>query len=453
MAEWLGSGLQNHVQRFESARDLKETPARRGVSFYPGTMNRMVLFLILSGLLILFDLYAYQGLKVAVAPLPVAAQRFLKIFFWGLTAITLLAFVLFQPLSTFPAGRKVISVVATIGVANILGKSLFVLWLVLDDVIRLGRYLWAKLNPAPEMMGDNKGISRLEFLAQAGALSATVPLLTMGWGVLSGAHDYKVRNRVLHLKNLPKAFDGMRILQISDLHVGSFWSKKAVERGVDLINEQKADMVFFTGDLVNDRASELNGWTDIFSRIRAEHGVYSVLGNHDYGDYIPWESLQAKQDNLRTLISAQRQMGWDLLINENRIITLGNESIAILGVENWGNKGHFPKYGDLARANEGIPEGITKLLLSHDPSHWRGQVLKEFKDIGVTFSGHTHGMQFGIEVGSVKWSPVKYFYPEWADLYEEGEQMLYVNRGFGYIGYPGRFGILPEITVFTLKQA
>jgi len=413
-------------------------------------VNRLLLFVILSGLVLLFDLYAYQGLKFISASWWEPVQRAVKILFWVLTAITLLSFILYEPLSNTQGGRSVLTIIATIGVANILGKLLFAIWLLVADGWRAIQWVWSKLNP--QIKDTETGISRNEFITGVGAVSATLPLLTMGWGVLSGAHDYTIRKRDLKLKNLPPAFEGYRIVQISDIHVGSFWSKRAVERGVKLINDQLGDAIFFTGDLVNNKSDELNGWTELFGQLKAPDGVFSILGNHDYGDYVPWDSPEDKVNNLSNLKQIQKDMGWDLLINENRIIEREGDTIAILGVENWGGKGRFPKYGDLASAYQGTENQKVKLLLSHDPSHWRGEVTKNYKDIDVTFSGHTHGMQFGIEVGQIKWSPVKYFYPEWADLYREEEQMLYVNRGFGYIGYPGRFGILPEITVFTLTQ-
>ncbi|MEX2597477.1 MAG: metallophosphoesterase [Salibacteraceae bacterium] len=415
-------------------------------------MNRLFLFLILSGAVLLFDLYAYQGLKVLISGWGNIGQRIAKSIFWGLTLITLLSFLLYEPLSTSDRGRKFLMIFATIGVANILGKFLFAFWLLIDDLIRLIRFLWTKLNPSfPAKEG---GVSRSEFLSGVGVISASLPILSMSWGVMSGAHDYTVKRRDLKLKNLPASFDGYTILQLSDIHAGSFWNRKAVERGIDIINNESADTVFFTGDIVNNKAEELVEWIDVFGKIKAKDGVFSVLGNHDYGDYVPWESPEDKQQNLWDLISLQRdKLGWDLLINENRLITKGNDRIAVLGIENWGARGRFPKYGDLSKAFKGVENEPVKLLLSHDPSHWREQVIPEFPSIDVTFSGHTHGMQFGIEIGSLKWSPVQYFYPEWADLYKQGEQMLYVNRGFGYIGYPGRFGILPEITVFTLKKA
>lgn len=411
-------------------------------------MNRLLLFVILSGITLLFDLYAYQGLKFITASWSEPAQKSVRILFWALTLVTLASFLLYEPLSNSIRGRNVLAIIATIGVANILGKFFFALWLLIDDGWRGIQWVWKKLNP--DLKNTQEGISRNEFLAGAGALSATLPILTMGWGVLSGAHDYTIRKRTLKLKNLPPSFEGYKIAQVSDIHVGSFWSKSSVQKGVKLLNEQGADAIFFTGDLVNNRADELEGWTEVFGQLSAPDGVFSVLGNHDYGDYVPWANEGEKRANLDRLKQSQRDMGWDLLINENRRIVRGSDSIGVLGVENWGDKGRFPKYGDLAAAHNGIENEPVKLLLSHDPSHWKGEVLKNYQDIDVTFSGHTHGMQFGIEVGQIKWSPVKYFYPEWADLYKERDQMLYVNRGFGYIGYPGRFGILPEITVFTL---
>ena len=415
-------------------------------------MNRLVLFLILSGAVLVFDLYAYQGLKVVINGWPGIAQRVTTVFFWGLTVITLLSFALYEPLSASEKGRKVLMLIATIGVANILGKFLFALWLLVDDLFRGLQWVWKKLNPTVKSVDG--GISRNEFLAGMGALSATLPVLSMTWGVVSGAHNYTIRKRTLKIKGLPKSFEGYTIAQISDVHCGSFWNRRAVERGVEMINDLNANAVFFTGDLVNNRADELVEWTDVFSKITARDGVYSVLGNHDYGDYVPWNSPEEKKKNLELLKQLQRQeLGWDLLINEHRILERNGEQLAVVGIENWGAKGRFPKYGDLGAAVQGLSKDTVQLLLSHDPSHWKEQVVTEFPQIDVMFAGHTHGMQFGIEVGSIKWSPVRYFYPEWADLYREGNQQLYVNRGFGYIGYPGRFGILPEITHFTLQSA
>jgi len=415
-------------------------------------MNRLFLLIVFSMVLLAIEYYSYQGLKVAVGSTSDAFQRVSKFLFFALSTITFTGFILFEPLSKNAATRSFLTFFMTIGIANILGKILFAIWFLIDDLIRLARLIWAKLNPQVEVV-QKDGISRIEFLTQAGAVSAALPLLGMGWGVVSGAHDYRVLKRTIELSNLPEAFDGLTITQISDIHSGSFWNRNAVERGIALVNEQKSDLIFFTGDLVNNVTSELDGWTDLFGSLRADLGVYSVLGNHDYGDYVQWESDSAKRKNLTDLIETQKRMGWDLLMDENRTISKGDDQISIVGIQNWGAKGRFPKYGDLEKAMQGTAKSSIKLLLSHDPSHWKEQVLPEFKDVDIMFSGHTHGFQFGIEVGQLKWSPVKYFYPEWADLYTKGAQHLYVNRGFGYLGYPGRLGILPEITVITLRRS
>lgn len=220
-----------------------------------------------------------------------------------------------------------------------------------------------------------------------------------------------------------------------------------------MLLREKPDVVFFTGDLVNNEASEMRDYQDIFAKVKAPLGVYSTLGNHDYGDYVMWASAEAKRKNLEDLKATHKLMGWNLLMNESRYLSQNGDKIAILGIENWSAKGRFPKYGSLAKAYENTDEASVKILLSHDPSHWRAEVLEQYEDIDLMLAGHTHGMQFGIEIGNFRWSPVQYFYEEWADLYTKANQYLYVNRGFGFIGYPGRIGILPEICIFELKRA
>ncbi|MBO9637911.1 MAG: metallophosphoesterase, partial [Siphonobacter aquaeclarae] len=295
-------------------------------------------------------------------------------------------------------------------------------------------------------------ITRSEFLAKAALVTAAIPAVGFTWGIISGAHDYRVRKVTLKLKNLPRSFEGLRIAQVSDIHSGSFYNKTAVKGGVDLLLAEKPDLVFFTGDLVNDRAEEVKDYKAIFEKVKAPLGVYSTLGNHDYGDYASWSSPQAKRQNLEDLKRVHREMGYDLLLDEHRFIEQNGDKIAILGIQNWGTGG-FAQYGNLAKANAGTDEAAVKLLLSHDPSHWDAQVRTEFSDIDVQFAGHTHGMQFGIETPYFRWSPVQYRYKQWAGLYKEGDQQLYVNRGYGFLGYPGRVGMPPEITVFELQKA
>lgn len=273
------------------------------------------------------------------------------------------------------------------------------------------------------------------------------------YGMLRNRYRYKVHRKTIKINELPSALEGLKIVQISDIHSGSFTEVDPLRKGVDLINQEKADLVFFTGDLVNNVAGEMEPFIPVFKEIKAKRGVFSILGNHDYGDYVLWKSTEAKLQNFRELIRTHRCLGWDLLLNENRILDVNGASLAIIGVENYSAKGRFSKYGDLSRAMEGTTDADVKLLLSHDPSHWLDEVVEKNKDIALTLSGHTHGMQFGIEIpGWFKWSPIQYIYTEWAGLYQRGKQYLYVNRGFGFLGYPGRVGVLAEITVLTLEK-
>jgi len=283
-------------------------------------------------------------------------------------------------------------------------------------------------------------------------IAAALPISGMIYGILSGAHDYRIRRKIIYLPNLPSSFDGLKLCQLSDIHSGSFFNRRAVQGGVDMLMQEKPDLVFFTGDLVNNRADEVKSYIDIFGKIHAPLGVYSTLGNHDYGDYVRWESKEAKQQNLEDLKAAHKEMGWRLLMNENQLLEQGGEKIAVIGIENWSAKGRFPKHGRLDQAWKGTEEAKVKLLLSHDPSHWDAQVRPEYPDIDMTFAGHTHGAQFGIEIPWLKWSPVQYMYEQWAGLYQKEHQYLYVNRGFGYLGFPGRIGILPEITIIEFKK-
>ena len=272
-------------------------------------------------------------------------------------------------------------------------------------------------------------------------------------GMIRNKYRYKIYETKVAVPNLPKELEGLKIVQISDIHSGSFTEIEPLHNAIELINNQHADLVFFTGDLVNSMAKEMEPFVDVFDKIKSRYGIFSILGNHDYGDYVQWESQAEKHQNFEKLKSVHQRLGWDLILNENRLLKIKGEEVAVIGVENYSAKRQFSNYGDLEKAYEGASQAGLKLLLSHDPSHWEDEVLEKFKDIHITFSGHTHGMQFGLEIpGLIKWSPIKYIYKQWAGLYEKNAQFLYVNRGFGFLGYPGRVGILPEITVMILEK-
>jgi len=288
--------------------------------------------------------------------------------------------------------------------------------------------------------------------AIATILMGLLPLGLLTYGMIRNVYRYKVHRIKVPIDGLPPALNGLKIVQISDIHAGSFREVAPINEALRLINNEKADLVFFTGDIVNNVAEELIPFTEVFSQIEAKHGVYSILGNHDYGDYVRWNNIEEKRSNLKRLIDLQKGMGWDLLLNEHRILNINGEKVAVIGVENFSGNPRFTKYGDLRKAYQNIVPNALELLLSHDPSHWNYEVNSEYPNIDITFSGHTHGGQFGIEIGDwLKWSPVKYAYREWAGLYQSRQQYLYVNRGFGVLAYPGRIGILPEITVMELQ--
>lgn len=341
---------------------------------------------------------------------------------------------------------------------QLLGKLCFLPFVFLDDIRRVLLKTTGKQS-LPEVTApvapDEKNpdaIPRSEFLMRAGILLGSVPLATVGFSSISGAYDYQVKRRKLYLPNLPKAFDGMTIGQISDIHSGSFYNKKAVLGGVEMLLKEKPDVIFFTGDLVNDRAFEMKDYQDIFTKVKAPLGVFSCLGNHDYGDYThDWKSDAEKEVNAKAIRDTHKRMGWDLLLNENRRLKVSGEEIGILGVENWSLMSHFPKRGRMDLAVKHTDDLPVKLLLSHDPTHWRAEVLPHYKQIDMVFAGHTHGMQMGVQTKAFQWSPIEYVYREWAGFYREGEQQIYVNVGYGFLGFPGRVGILPEITIFELK--
>ncbi len=328
-------------------------------------------------------------------------------------------------------------------------QAILTLVLLAEDVIRIPQAIYHFFTRIP---GEIHFMPARRALISKIALGlAALPLTSLLYGMYRGKYNYKVLAYELEYADLPEAFDGFTITQISDIHSGSFDNPEKVAYGIDLINQQQSDLVLFTGDLVNNKAAEIKPWIQYFSKISAPHGIYSVLGNHDYGDYTRWETEELKSKNMDSLFQSQKEMGWKLLLNEADFIEKKGVRLAIVGVENWGNG--FKQAGDLDRALAKVEEKDFKILLSHDPSHWEAKVLPHPYKIHLTLSGHTHGMQFGIEIpGWIKWSPVKWRYKQWAGIYEASNQKLNVNRGFGYLAYPGRVGMWPEISVITLKR-
>lgn len=414
-------------------------------------MKNPIGFFILAGIMILLDVYVFQAVKTVTQNLNEKNRYTLHTIFWVVTVLTLISLIAYPYLQFLQTSKIFRNYVFAILIGLFFAKFLSAFFFLMDDVRRGALWLMAKIFPtagAAYVQTEN-GISRSAFLSWLGLGVGTTLFGSLLYG-FSNKYNYQVKKIKLTFDNLPKAFKGFKIVHISDIHSGSFNDKKAVQHGIDTILQQNADVILFTGDLVNDRHNEVLDYVDIFKQLQAKHGVYSTLGNHDYGDYVQWESPEAKAQNLQKLKDLQAQMGWKLLMNEHVAIEKNNDKIALIGIENWGAKGRFPKYGKLKEAHENTKDFSFKILMSHDPSHWDAEVKPLYSDIDLMLSGHTHGMQFGFETPFFKFSPVQWMYKQWAGLYEDGKQKLYVNRGFGFIGYPGRVGILPEITVIEL---
>ncbi len=425
-------------------------------------MPRLAFFFIIAMVFLLIDTYVYQAVRVLTRSYSENTQRTIALIYWGVTAVSLLAYVVMQLLPPDAIGRQTRTFIWAGIAIPYFSKFIAVIFILIDDIGRLLRWI-VSLFYQPEvreaaddsnrmMMPAIDTITRSDFLMKTALIAGTVPLVGFTWGILSGAHDYRIRRVKLAIKNLPSGFHGLTIAQISDIHSGSFFNKTAVKGGVEMLLGQKPDLIFFTGDLVNSHANEVEDYIDIFDKVKAPLGVYSTLGNHDYGKYVRWPSAAAERQNVLDVVAAHKQMGWNILMDEHRMLEQNGDKLALIGVQNLGFGPAALKAGNLAKAYAGTDEAAVKLLLSHDPTHWDAEVRPQYKDIAVQFSGHTHGAQFGVNLGNTQWSPAQYFYKQWAGLYEDGDQRLYVNRGYGYIGYPGRVGILPEITIFELVK-
>jgi len=416
----------------------------------------MLLIFVLSFIL-LVDIYSFKGIKLLISGVDSKMLRYIiYTVYWAIPVVMISFLLYFRTLLPFEREPRIFKnfyILAGFFILFYIPKLIFILFHLAEDLIHVGKWLVEKLTNSSELKaGSVEGISRAKFLSQLGLVMAAIPFASILYGMAKGRFNFRIENKSLTFKNLPESFDGFKIVQISDIHIGSFLGHEGqVQKAIELVNDQNPDLLLFTGDLVNNFTEELNGWIPILNKLKAKYGKYSILGNHDYGDYFDWKNDAEKEKNLEDLIQAQKELGFRLLLNESEEIELNNSKIALIGVENWGLP-PFPQYGDLNQAMNQSEKLPFKILMSHDPSHWDAEVIKN-TDIDLTLSGHTHGMQFGINIGNVKWSPVKYKYPRWAGIYQEGNQYLYVNRGFGYIGFPGRVGMPPEITVIELKKA
>lgn len=413
-------------------------------------------FLIIFFIIALIEFYFIQALKtISIDYSPAKRKIILGIGYWLALSNVIFALVsmVYPPPEWNNFFRFLSAVLLILAVCKIFCFAI----LFLEDITRLVRWIYAKIQSSPESTTEqvSNHISRLKFLSYIGVTLTIVPAISFIYGMVKGAYKYRIHKVKVSSSNLPQAFDGFKIVQLSDMHSGSFMSTEPLIKAFNIVLEQKPDAIFFTGDLVNNEASETEQHLETYKMLQAPYGVYSTLGNHDYGDYKQWDSPEDKIKNLEKLKQVHADSGWKLLMNEHVAIEKDGEKIALLGVENWGGRGWFPKYGKLPEAHKGTEDYTYKILLSHDPSHWDMQVsqLSQYKDIDLTLSGHTHGMQFGIEIPGLKWSPAKYLYKHWAGLYKQDNQYLYVNRGLGFLGYPGRLGIWPEITVIELSKA
>lgn len=373
---------------------------------------------------------------------------YIRVFFWLHSLFFMLVLiVLREKLVEFSPTSKMI--IATLGITIYFCKPFILFSFFVGTLVELLKKITRKIIKKPKITPEQSQ-SRREFLAKTAIITGTLPFGIMTYGMSMGAYDYRVIPQKLKIPHLPQKFKGIKIAQISDLHVGSFWDNIAPKRGIELLLAQKPDIIFVTGDLVNSETKEVKSHLEWLGKIKAPLGVFSILGNHDYGDYKRWNSLEEKSQNLLDLYAVQKNLGWNLLVDNTRYIKIENEKLAIMGVGNWGAKSYFPKYGHLPETYEITDKDCVKLLLTHDPTHFDSQVIG-FPDIAASFSGHTHGMQMGIDFKNFKWSPAQLIYEQWAGLYQKGEQQIYVNRGFGFSNvFPARLGILPEITIFEL---
>lgn len=408
------------------------------------------LALIMTAISLLMDFYVYQGLKTLMPRLNKGIRRVVLGGYLFISIGIVILLLLSLNSSSKPPGMTtyhqwVLSIFLTL----LITKVFFVLVLFAGDVYRLIAGLVNALRKTP-VEGQRYIPARRRFVSEAAVLIAAIPFTSFFYAMLKGKYDYKVHKHTLYFDDLPEAFDGFTITQISDVHSGSFDNPAAVQRGIDLVKAQKSDLFVFTGDLVNNVASEIEPYINHFNQLKAPYGQFSVLGNHDYGDYVEWSSEEEKATNLEKLKSHHKTLGYKLLFDENVRLEKDGQEIVLIGVQNWGRG--FIQIGDLDKAMQGVAANEFKILLSHDPTHWEEKVRYHPSLVHLTLAGHTHGAQFGVETDKLRWSPVKYRYLDWAGLANENKRYLYVNRGFGFLAFSGRLGIWPEVTVLELKK-
>ncbi|WP_282122880.1 metallophosphoesterase [Algibacter mikhailovii] len=406
-------------------------------------MLRWIIFIVVF---LVIDFYAFQAFKTVVK------NNWLQMVYWLITLLVIFNFIFnYYGFDRSNGFSHVHAYAFGFFIALLVPKMIVLGFMFAEDVFRVPQAIYRYFTEGNAAQG-NYFASRRAFISKMALGIAAIPLASIIYGIYKGKYNYKVLKYTLNFEDLPDAFDGYKLTQISDIHSGSFDNMDKVKYAVDLINEQKSDVILFTGDIVNNKAEELVPYKEVFNKLKAKDGLYSVLGNHDYGDYVKWESDEAKHQNLEDLKNLQKEIGFNLLLNESKFLEKNGERIALVGVENWG-AGGFKKAGDLKKAARNVHENDFKILMSHDPSHWEREIINDDYHYHLTLSGHTHGMQFGIEIpGWFKWSPVKWRYKYWAGIYKEMGQYINVNRGFGYLAFPGRVGIWPEITVIELKK-
>jgi predicted MPP superfamily phosphohydrolase len=408
-------------------------------------------FLVVA-IMLLMDTYIFQAIKAVSQSVSPRVKVVIYAIYWILSALAIICFILFVFTEQDFMGKRFRTYLFSTFIGLFMAKLVAIFFFIIDDLRRGIQWISGKLffnnTDVEEMSGD--GITRSTFLSWLGLAAGGTLFGSLLYGY-TNKYNYHIKRIQLTYDNLPAAFKGLKIVHISDIHSGSFTDKNAVTKGVQKILNEKADIILFTGDIVNDRATEMDDYKEVFNKLNAPLGVYSILGNHDYGDYVRWPfNGISKEQNLQQVKQVHADMGWKLLMNEHVELEKNGEKIALIGIENWSNKARFPRHGRMDLAHPGSEKYPFKILLSHDPSHWDAQVKPNYPDVDLTLSGHTHGMQFGIEIPGFKWSPVQYMYKQWHGLYEDGKQKLYVNPGYGFLGYPGRVGVLAEITVIEL---